>query len=41
MKMNNEMRAPADGTVTSIPVKAGDRVSAGTPMVIIQADEAS
>lgn len=37
MKMNNEMRAPADGVVESVSVKPGDRVKAGAVLMTIQA----
>ena len=36
MKMNNELRSPADGVVESVPVAAGQRVSAGALLVAIQ-----
>jgi len=35
MKMNNEFRAPGAGTVESIAVKAGDRVSGGQLLVTL------
>jgi biotin carboxyl carrier protein len=37
MKMENEIQAPADGTVDEIFVKVGDTVEAGTPLVHIGA----
>jgi biotin carboxyl carrier protein len=36
MKMNNELRSPADGTVESVPVSAGQRVKAGDLLVALQ-----
>ena len=36
MKMNNELRSPADGVVESVPVAPGQRVSAGALLVAIQ-----
>jgi biotin carboxyl carrier protein len=35
MKMNNELRSPAAGTVESVPVTAGQRVKAGDLLVQI------
>jgi pyruvate carboxylase subunit B len=37
MKMDNEMRAPGSGVVTAINVKAGDRVTAGQLLVVVEA----
>ncbi len=37
MKMNNELRAPASGRVKSVPVEAGQRVSAGDLLVGLEA----
>lgn len=39
MKMNNELRSPADGTVEVVPVAQGQRVSAGDLLVAIQLAE--
>lgn len=39
MKMNNELRSPADGVVESVPVTPGQRVSAGALLVAIHRDE--
>jgi biotin carboxyl carrier protein len=39
MKMNNELRAPADGVVEAVPVVAGQRVNAGELLVAVQAGE--
>ncbi len=39
MKMNNELRSPADGVVESVPVTPGQRVSAGALLVAIQRAE--
>lgn len=36
MKMNNELRSPADGVVESVPVKAGQRVKAGELLVALR-----
>lgn len=36
MKMENEIKAPADGTVKEVLVKDGDRVSEGTVLVAIE-----
>ena len=35
MKMNNELRSPADGVVEAVPVQAGQRVKAGDLLVAI------
>jgi biotin carboxyl carrier protein len=35
MKMNNELRARAEGTVESVPIKPGQRVQAGDLLVAI------
>jgi len=35
MKMENEVKAPADGTVTELLVAEGDRVSEGQTLVVI------
>jgi glutaconyl-CoA/methylmalonyl-CoA decarboxylase subunit gamma len=35
MKMENEIKAPADGTVKEILVKEGDRVTEGQAMVVV------
>jgi biotin carboxyl carrier protein len=35
MKMNNELRSPASGTVEQVPVAAGERVNAGQLLVSI------
>ena len=39
MKMNNELRSPTDGTVESVPVIPGQRVSAGALLVAIKGEE--
>jgi biotin carboxyl carrier protein len=36
MKMNNELKSPAAGVVEQVPVKAGERVNAGTLLVALQ-----
>jgi biotin carboxyl carrier protein len=36
MKMNNELRSPADGVVESVPVKPGQRVKAGELLVALR-----
>jgi biotin carboxyl carrier protein len=36
MKMNNELRSPADGVVEQVPVTAGQRVNAGDLLVALQ-----
>ena len=36
MKMNNELRSPADGTVESVPVIAGQRIKAGDLLVAVR-----
>ncbi len=36
MKMNNELRAPRDGTVAQVHVQKGDRVERNTPLVTIR-----
>ena len=36
MKMNNELRSPASGTVEAVPVVAGQRVKQGELLVAIQ-----
>jgi 3-methylcrotonyl-CoA carboxylase alpha subunit len=33
MKMEHAIRAPADGTVTAVHFKAGDRVSSGADLI--------
>lgn len=38
MKMENEIKAPADGTVKEIPVAEGQRVSEGQTLVVIGQD---
>jgi biotin carboxyl carrier protein len=35
MKMNNELRSPAAGTVEQVPVVAGQRVNAGDLLVAL------
>jgi propionyl-CoA carboxylase alpha chain len=35
MKMEHVVRAPADGTVTSLPVPVGSQVSQGTPLAVV------
>ena len=35
MKMENEIKAAADGTVTAVHVRKGDSVESGTPLVTI------
>jgi glutaconyl-CoA/methylmalonyl-CoA decarboxylase subunit gamma len=35
MKMENEVKAPADGTVAELLVAEGDRVSEGQTLVVI------
>lgn len=35
MKMNNELRSPADGVVEQVPVAAGERVNAGALLVAL------
>ena len=39
MKMNNELRSPADGIVESVPVVPGQRVKAGELLVSIRAQD--
>jgi acetyl-CoA/propionyl-CoA carboxylase biotin carboxyl carrier protein len=39
MKMENEVRAPIDGVVTKVNVKAGDSVGTTEPMVVIEPAE--
>ena len=41
MKMNNELRSPADGVVESVPVAPGQRVNAGALLVAIHRDAAA
>ena len=41
MKMNNELRSPADGVIESVPVTPGQRVSAGALLVAIQRGDAA
>lgn len=36
MKMNNELRSPAAGTVSAVPVTAGQRVAAGALLVTVR-----
>jgi biotin carboxyl carrier protein len=36
MKMNNELRSPAAGTVEQVPVSGGQRVNAGDLLVALQ-----
>ena len=36
MKMQNEMKAPRDGRVTSIEVKENDSVTAGAVLAVIE-----
>lgn len=36
MKMQNEMKSPRDGCVTSIPVRPGDSVNAGAVLASIE-----
>lgn len=36
MKMENEIMAGADGTVTAVSVSAGQSVEAGTPLCTIK-----
>ncbi len=38
MKMENEIKSPADGIVKDIPVKEGDRVSEGQVLVVVEID---
>ena len=33
--MEHVVRAPADGTVTGLPVPVGQQVSQGTPLVVV------
>lgn len=40
MKMNNELRSPARGTVEAVPLRAGDRVKPGELIVRIRTTEA-
>jgi propionyl-CoA carboxylase alpha chain len=35
MKMEHVVRAPADGTVTELPVPVGQQVSQGTPLAVV------
>jgi propionyl-CoA carboxylase alpha chain len=35
MKMEHVVRAPADGTVTDLPVPVGQQVSQGTPLAVV------
>lgn len=39
MKMNNELRSPASGTVETIPVRAGQRVNANDLLIAIRTGE--
>ncbi len=39
MKMNNELRSPAAGTVESVPISAGQRVRAGEVLVAVRVGE--
>jgi biotin carboxyl carrier protein len=39
MKMNNELRTPAAGTVESVPVRAGQRVNANDLLLAIRTGE--
>jgi biotin carboxyl carrier protein len=36
MKMENELKAPADGVVTKIEVSEGDTVNKGAVLVVIE-----
>jgi biotin carboxyl carrier protein len=36
MKMENEIKSPADGTVKEIPVAEGGRVSEGDTLAVIE-----
>jgi biotin carboxyl carrier protein len=36
MKMENEIKAPADGTIKEVLVKDGDRVSEGDTLLVIE-----
>jgi len=38
MKMEHVVRAPADGTVTELPVPVGRQVSQGTPLAVVATD---
>ena len=38
MKMENEIKAPADGVVKDIPVKEGDRVKEGQTLIVFAID---
>lgn len=38
MKMENEIKSPADGIVKDVPVKEGDRVSEGQVLVVVEID---
>ncbi|MEU8229149.1 biotin carboxylase N-terminal domain-containing protein [Actinoplanes sp. NPDC048967] len=38
MKMEHVVRAPADGTVTELPVPVGRQVSQGTPLAVVTKD---
>jgi biotin carboxyl carrier protein len=40
MKMNNELRSPAAGTVEAVPVVAGQRVQAGELLVALNLNSA-
>lgn len=40
MKMENEIKSPANGTIKSIHFKAGDLVESGQPIIKITPDEA-
>jgi biotin carboxyl carrier protein len=37
MKMNNELRSPAAGTVETVSITAGQRVKAGELLVVLHA----
>ena len=36
MKMENELRAPRDGTIDRVAVGAGQTVEVGDPMLVIE-----
>jgi len=38
MKMEHTIRAPFAGTVTAVPVAVGHQVTAGDPLVVVEAD---
>jgi biotin carboxyl carrier protein len=41
MKMNNELRAPVSGTIESVSVSPGERVSGNALLIILRSDQSS